>query len=230
MSKTVFVVAGTALVSLAAGAYGGYRFAKHQLTEEFNTQMEQEIAVTKAFYSAMHKKGEFETPESAVAALHPEGVEGFKNDQDTMQRILQGLKYGTITAGEAVRGVQESPVDVNIFDGVVADMDVQIGLQEIPEPNPDTPYIIAKDTFENSEVGYRQICLTYFTDDKILIDEQEDPVEDVEKVAGLANLQRFGLQSEDPNVVYIRNEPMSVDFEVIRTKGSYKELVLGLTE
>lgn len=228
MSKTIFAVAGTALVSLAAGAYGGYLYAKRQLTEEFNSQMEQEIAATKAFYSAMHKKGDFETPEGAVNALHPEGVAEFKNDRDTMQKILDGLKYAPMDAGAAVRGEKESPVEVNIFDGVKQDLDVDP--EDVPEPNPDRPYIIARDAFENSEVGYRQLTLTYFIEDNVLLDEDEDIVEDIEKWAGMGNLQRFGLQSGDPNVVYIRNEPMSVDFEVIRSRGSYKELVLGLTE
>lgn len=225
MNKIIFAIGGTAVVSLAAGAAGGYLFAKRKLQEEFDEQMEQEIDATKRFYSAMHKKGDFETPESTVQALHPDGVEGFKNDKDTMQRILEGLRYGTVV-GDAIRGEGPEPLEANIFEAVKGDLDVDP--EEVPEPNPTRPYIVAAATYNDSEVGYRQLTLTYFAGDKVLVDHDEDVVEDQDKWVGLGNLHRFGLQSGDPNVVYIRNEPMEVDFEVVRTKGNYSELVLGL--
>jgi len=40
----------------------------------------------------------------------------------------------------------------------------------------------------------------------------------------------FGELSEDPDVVYIRNNDLEADYEVIRVHGKYSTLVLGLSE
>lgn len=41
---------------------------------------------------------------------------------------------------------------------------------------------------------------------------------------------RFGELSEDPDVVYIRNNDVEADYEVIRVHGKYSTLVLGMSE
>jgi hypothetical protein len=73
-------------------------------------------------------------------------------------------------------------------------------------------------------MGYTQTTLTFYSGDNILADEQDSPVYNYESVVG--NL-RFGHGSNDSNVVYIRNEKLEAEYEVLLFDGSFEIEVLG---
>lgn len=241
MDKRMIVVAiGSSIVSLAAGAAGGYLFAKRRLEDSFNEQMEEEIEATKKFYNMLHKKGEFETPSAAVKALIPEPKGGFSKDNETLTRVLTGLKYmdesktvldGTPPAHlRAIRGDEPKIETLNIFDTTKDVTGIEFDLEaELANRDPNSPYILLKDEFMRNEHDWRQMTLTYFAGDNVLVNESEEPLDDPEKFVGEANY-KFGFMSDDPNVVYIRNEGMEVEFEVLLSRRKYTEEVLGVTD
>lgn len=90
----------------------------------------------------------------------------------------------------------------------------------------DKPYIISNEEFEDAELEYTQNTLTYYQGDAVLTDEHNQPVP-INTVVHESNLQ-FGNASGDKNVVYIRNDKLEVDFEVVQDLGYYTEEVLGV--
>jgi hypothetical protein len=73
--------------------------------------------------------------------------------------------------------------------------------------------------------------LTFFEEDGVLVDEREMPIPDVDGVVGEGNMDKFGMFTNgDKNTVYIRNEKMCMDFEVLRNEGSYGRDVAGFVE
>jgi hypothetical protein len=105
-------------------------------------------------------------------------------------------------------------------------------LSEEPEEPPvdtDYPYVIPYETvFHELDDGYEDVTLTWYEEDGVLIDSRDEAIPDVEGIVGEANLQKFGHGSRDPNIVYIRNEELQTDFEIVRDSGSYVEKVLGV--
>jgi hypothetical protein len=102
------------------------------------------------------------------------------------------------------------------------------------ERSEEEPYVISLAEFQNDEEDFDKITLRYFEEDDTLNDELgsrrgDDSTIPIESV-GAANLERFGVGSTDENIVYIRNEQLKIDFEVIRDEGSYTSTVLGLPE
>lgn len=79
------------------------------------------------------------------------------------------------------------------------------------------PFIISREDFAYDEVGqnYAKITLTYFPRERVLLDEDED-VEDVARTVGFRNLTHFGDMSEDADTVFIRNDRLEADFEVVK--------------
>lgn len=65
---------------------------------------------------------------------------------------------------------------------------------------------------------YAKITLTYYPHLDILLDDDDERVDndDVDALIGLASLRQFGGESEDPNVVFVRNRMLSTDFEVVK--------------
>lgn len=90
----------------------------------------------------------------------------------------------------------------------------------------DKPYIISNEEFEDAELEYTQNTLTYYQGDAVLTDEHDQPVP-INTVIHESNLQ-FGNASGDKNVVYIRNDKLEVDFEVVQDLGYYTAEVLGV--
>lgn len=95
---------------------------------------------------------------------------------------------------------------------------------EVSKRKPDVPYIIHRDEFFANEMDLRQSSLMYYKGDSILCDDQDVPVYNPEKVVGVLE---FGKGSQDPSIVYIRNERLQAEYEVILDTGFFQIEVLG---
>lgn len=91
---------------------------------------------------------------------------------------------------------------------------------------PDLPYVITKDEFDENEPEYEQQSLTYYEGDDVLCDAGDKAIDISDKVVGDSNLLRFGHGSGDPEIVYVRNNRLEVDFEVVHHEGTYAKEVL----
>lgn len=83
----------------------------------------------------------------------------------------------------------------------------------------DPPFVISQNLYawdEDEGDEYAKITLTWYPKQQVLLDEDQEPVEDVEAYVGFQNLKRFGDESDNPDVVFIRNRRLDTDFEVVR--------------
>lgn len=94
--------------------------------------------------------------------------------------------------------------------------------------SPLRPYVIHRDEREE-EHAYDSVTFTYYEEDDVLCNEADEVIdeEDRERLIGESNLGRFGHGSGDASIVYIRNNQLEMDFEVIRSPNSYAEEVHG---
>jgi hypothetical protein len=88
-------------------------------------------------------------------------------------------------------------------------------------------YVIHLDEFRENDT-YENSTYTYYEEDDVLSDERDIVIDDVEGIVGSDNLQRWGHGSNDINVVYVRNDELQLDIEILRSPGSYAEEVHGL--
>lgn len=81
------------------------------------------------------------------------------------------------------------------------------------------PYVIPPDEFD--ELGYDTVTLTYYAD-KVLVDEYDNRIEDVESLIGEESLTHFGEYEDD--AVYVRNDIYKTDYEILLDIGTYAEV------
>lgn len=98
--------------------------------------------------------------------------------------------------------------------------------RELSTRTHEKPYVIHRDEFWAEELDFTQITLTYYQADDILTDDHDVPIYNFRKIVGDA--MQFGHGSGDTNVVYIRNEILTAEYEVLFCPGSYEEEVLGV--
>lgn len=87
------------------------------------------------------------------------------------------------------------------------------------------PYVIHEDEYISDEMDFKQSTMTYYEGDDVMADSVDTVVYGH---AGLLGPLKFGHGTRDPNVVYIRNETMQMEWEVLRHHGHYAIEVLGL--
>lgn len=83
---------------------------------------------------------------------------------------------------------------------------------------------------KSDEDEYKKDTIVYYEDDQIVYDMHDSTIKEYQELVGEEALELFGMMSHDPDVVYIRNKRMKVDFEFVREHSSYHQSVLGLTE
>jgi hypothetical protein len=112
--------------------------------------------------------------------------------------------------------------------GLITEIVTETGF--VVERHADRPYVITQAMFmENGgEYDDNKLSLMFFEEDGQLTDERDQLVPNVEELVGEHNMTRFGEGSEDRNIVYIRNEKIKADIEVVRDKRSFQEVVLNV--
>lgn len=88
------------------------------------------------------------------------------------------------------------------------------------------PQIISYDEY-SEDMNYEKVIVSYFEEDGTLMLEDESLFEDGINVLGPTNLEHFGMMEDDPepDTIYIRNEVLGIDYEVVREEGSYENFL-----
>jgi hypothetical protein len=89
--------------------------------------------------------------------------------------------------------------------------------------------IISLDEYESTRALNKE-PIAYYEDDTTFADAQEEIVDDPNSLFGVNIHLHFGEESEDPDIVYVRNENNGVDYEITKVHNSYSVLVLGETK
>lgn len=244
MNRETVIIVGVSAFSTTVGVIAGSILTKRRLMTKLDETLEQEIAETRAHLATVYKKDL--SPAEAVELLIPAED---RPKQETMvaaksaMRAYQGEKVNVVTSSEGLINpvdkivpvepvviIEEATIVRNIFVDNVALNDEDFDLEEerLARRN-GIPYVVTREEYDENPDQYEQISLTYFGYDDVLVDDDEKSIDNIEDYVGKHNLQRFGHGSGDPKVVYIRNELKEMDYEVLRSDGSYAEEVLGLT-
>lgn len=218
-------------VALGAGAGIAWFAAKRYYTAKFEEVLEQERLEIKAFYAQLHKKDEYATPGDAAEALGTPVIPvaaakalqsyGSENLEDVAVTVTETVEVEVQPEPELVRS--------NVFKDRESkhpwDQEGEDAARETLSPG--EPFIISSDEYGENEHEYEQKTLTYFAEDDVLVDEKDQPIEEIDNVVGEENLTHFGYGSNDNRIVLIRNDRLGMEFEVVKNEGSYSKLVLG---
>lgn len=166
------------------------------------------VAVTNHFFKTKYER------------LYQEDVESVKRafstplqsepPEDTVERFVDGSITQETEAYEAIINSQGY--------GTATDNPVDSIGKEVKGVS--RPYVISPADFD-TEDGYEVYSLTYFADGT-LVDEQNNPIEDVDEMVGRDSLNHFG-EYED-YTVHVRNKAQMCDFEITYDLRNYSDV------
>lgn len=221
-------------VGAAVGFFIGYRFNREKIKAEAFKDSEEEIARIREHYHRKDVARENESEKADLVALTVEkGYSYVENDVEGPPGIadLEALRDRPVEPERPL----PPPVPVDparrVFRSTSTEKDKHDGWnfpREMASRTPDRPHIIHQDEFANNETEYAQVTYTYYAEDDVLVDENEDIINDRDALVGAGSLNRFGHGTDDFNILYVRNPVLELDIEICRSPGSYEVEVLGL--
>lgn len=195
------------------GAAAGWYITDRKLRKKYEQIAEEEISEMREHFRA--RLVARETPKPDVEDL---GKMTEKLGYDKPSQPWPASDPPVPEVDEEVDGEVETQ---NVFETYAWDIEA-----EKAKRNEDDPYVIHVD--ERNEDEYTQTTMTYYEGDDVLTDSSDRVVHEVDSIVGIENMDRFGHGSNDPNIVYVRNEKLAVDIEVVKSEGTYEEEVMGL--
>ena len=154
--------------------------------------------------------------ESFIDEEIEEVKERYKEDnEEEHERKIYKKRLDTL--GYAPKLSNDIEVDEYVKDEVEEDLKVT---NPFPGERVDVPYTITPDEFLNSEEGvFDKETITYYAGNGELVSDA-DEILMIPDTIGYESLENFGEYEE--NTVFVRNEKLGMDFEVVRVEGSYE--------
>lgn len=217
MNKT-FLAFGA---GLAVGIGGTYFYLKQKYEEKLSKQIQE---IRRHYQEKEKTEEEPDEDPKTVEEMGENWKKGLVNFatrfEEAEERGKERIAYESI----AKRYQESDKMRILGFDKSPVDPAEQ---ESPPEDEPEEEiFTVSEEEIETYD-NFEDINLTYYAEDDILCDDQEQVIEDPEVVIGDA-LTRFGLKSGYPDTVFVINKRVRAIFEVLMVEGSYQEIVLGM--
>lgn len=214
-----FIPSVASAVSFAVGVGVGYFFWHQEETVIVNNvdngpenDAQQQFDFEEAAELAEARKLLEEAADTPISSI----------DAEEYQRISASYsEESEMPEDEDVVEATELTEAFRVFSGNSEGWDYTI---EMALRTPDAPYVVHRDEYFSDTNGLECISLTYYEGDNILVTDDNRPIDNYLDVVGEL---KFGHGSNDPNVVYIRNEKRNGQYEVLRHPGHFAVEVMG---
>lgn len=148
-----------------------------------------------------------------------------KDDLEAKQADLEAAKAKLHPAEpEKVETPEIQPEEVKKYEDIIVKHNYTSYSNNVDEKGGDVmtdrPYIISPDEFGDYP-DYETISLTYYND-KVLTDEYNEIVDDIDDLIGDDSLNHFGEYEDDS--VFVRNDALKVDYEILLDPANYRDI------
>ncbi|HXQ36641.1 MAG TPA: hypothetical protein VN843_21700, partial [Anaerolineales bacterium] len=224
------------VIGSAIGGFVAYKLAYKKAADKYNEIATNDIAEMRQHYNEKvvaldlsQKKGDLNDlvrDKGYSAEVAPPMA--VTPPQAVVDAAKEAAEEEDIPESEEEEGQSTHPEIINVFRDEVVINDEWDWYKERKKRSPRKPYIIHVDERSDHD-AYDDVTFTYFEGDDVLCNERDEVVsmEDRERLLGETNITQFGHGSHDASIVYIRNDQLEIDFEVVWSGGAYAEEVHG---
>lgn len=235
------------VVSFAVGGTIAYLTTHKALDMKYKEIADAEIHQVREHYQVLRKEGPvYSDPVNAYEQIMLErGEDPVDLTKNNYTDLLKNLSEGGVPAAEYVsKATRDADGDLeNAFgdlENAVAIVKSVFDAEEVDDPGEEVHgkyvrvnlneekdiYVISQPTFFANESDMTQTTISYFAEDDVYADEDDNVIDIVDLLIG-TEATPYGYMSNGEDLVYIRNEALEVEYEVVRSHGSYQDEVLG---
>lgn len=142
---------------------------------------------------------------------------------DSVKEAFSGENNGDDDAEEPEpEKNEEDPTEKDAYKSIVKESGYATETEKKEDKHMEKPYVISPSEFGDSD--YAILTLTYFLDGTVL-NERDKILKNVDEMIGEDFANHFGDYPEDPDTVYVRNDKLEIDFEILKDYREYSETV-----
>lgn len=204
------------IIVLAAFAFGfgaGYIIASKKLEAHYAEVSQEEIDDVVSYYKEKLSNGvdaAAEQPAKLVEVPKPSYMSKSSLDDNPYEKAKRNYNLvGTDNDEVEYEYTINPPIEVSEDEGTI---------------NPPPIRVIDDIQFNEEYNNHDKISLYYYREDDILCEENEELIDDIEGTIGYDAMNLLGTETN----VWVRNENLAIDYEIIALNKSYSEDVLGL--
>lgn len=236
----------TAVAAFAIGATVGFFAAKKFFEEKYAQLAQEEIDSVKEIFGRDFKEKEKliakakdiadNTPFGITTAklssdegTNPNGVmaRSSLNIQSKSEAAKQNYNLSpskkTEAADEPPEDEESEEDDEDGPEGYpVKDDETERDLEDVDRTE---PYLISDREYSEEFPEHDKISLYYYTFDDVLCNENEEPMDDLDSTVGQDAMSEL---ANGAMTVWVRNEPLSIDYEICAVRNSYAQAVHGI--
>ncbi len=225
---------GGAIIGGGIGFLVGFKLRRTWLENHYKEIADEEIEGMRVIFENLKKKKDEDLAQSREneARLRVRLHEVTTGPKPQLDAVMEDLGYKSTM--DHPRPPRLKEVTETFKEGQTIEEDVRNVFEEnekwdyakeVKSRKADIPYIIHADEHEAGEKGYDNVSLTLYEDDDVLADEDDSIVD--HNIVGMHNLTRFGHGSNNPDLLFVRNDNLDTDYEIAKSKGSYAQEVHG---
>lgn len=213
-----------AILCSAVSAAASWYFTKKYLERVYDDRLVLQIEETRAFYLDLYQGGDASEEIEEKAPSVVQAVEAIKkyNADDFVP-----TDYTKFSKRNVDQEVVKIPVVASTPQAETAE---EPSLPDVKRGSigPRAPYMIDEEEFNNTEVGYPQVSLAYYEEDRVLTNDEDGTLfTDYDDSVGNDNIKFLHDKDatdptdDHPHTIYVRSESFQTDFEITRMMGKY---------
>lgn len=232
------IPAGQATALVVGGMLVGAGVTALVLKKHYQTKAEEQIKIEVAEAREHYMRRTKNLHDKVVADMPTVSAPSVKTQETEDEELFTEAKKAMVNYNR----VPPSTEYLQSFakdKGYVTESESPEQVNTIPDPRPpyvflpedtdiNVPYIIPIDEYMANDTDANQLTLTYYAGDGTLLDDAENIIDDIAAAVGHDALTKFGQESGDDNVVYVRNEKTDRDYEIIRDPRHYGRDILAM--
>ena len=259
MNKNLVIIASASVGGVVSGAAATYFILTKKLSKKYQDIADAEIESVKEVYAMtqeVKERNELEAENEAIRRANDEAEFLPSEDIEKVEDKLVELGYGEGVNGNhriSYNKMADNPPTaimlktptptahfmvekdrvVDNFTGVEYPEPVEELSDDVttwPRSSEKAFVVTTEEFFEDDDDDYSRITITYWEEDDILADEREQMIPDIDALVGHDNLKHFGKGSDDESILYVRNDKIKADFEIVKDPRSFSEVVLGISK
>ena len=150
-----------------------------------------------------------------MKGISVDSAKAIKADMDALSRDVHDCDFDEHMAE------REAPEDdISEYEDAL-ELDRQMHDEALAEGYSDFPRTISASEMLNQKQWYSKVTLTYYAGDDVLADDQDEPIEDPMDIIGEHFKEFFGMNEDEPDIIYVRNDDRESDYEVAKVETSY---------